>query len=873
MKHISVVVLLICHVLVVRAQSPEDARWSENFGANGILYESSGSGDSPVSSLLIDGADIYVGGKFTIAGKGILKWDVNTGRWKQLGLGVNGTVTQLCRWNDYIVVSGEFTEAGGVSAKNIALWNTKSEQWETVGKGGITGQINSMAVYRGELYVGGSFSGIDGKSVNGIARWNGTEWNTLGKGVYYGSVQALCVYNNELWVGGSFEAADGDKSKAKLAIWDGGTWKVVSGFSLPSIWNSNIKCLAALGNRLFVTGNWYWNGITLNNGALKKNVPQLVAFDGSTWYEPVTSFGSFTSQYAPLITSYGNDLIVAFSGLEEVNGISAKGIAKWNSQTDRWSAFGSGLSSGTQFSYAISAIATDGRIVVAGGSFAEAGGEFVNNVALFTLLEQRWIPFSSRSTNGLVGSIAIGGASGNAPRIYEIDGKMIVCGPFLYAGEKKVNSLAEWDGNTWQPIGTGIPGGVVGRALTSLSRLGGYIKVIAKYDDGLLIAGDYETIGGVTASGIAHFKNSVVNEFAGGISGAYNSQGGSSSILSVNCILVDGQDVYIGGTFLNAGGRLVNNIARWDGKQWNDMSGGLTFSSQSSAASVSVIKKMWDGRIIVGGYFDRAGADKAASLAIWDGKSWDVLIKPDSTDELPFVQDIEFEKETIFVGGGFKTIGGKYKRNIAYWDGNQWNEMLGGIGNSLTNGSVNVLKRVNKKLYVGGFFDVAGQTQAKNIAVWDIENKTWDALGSGLRNSNNAGFVNAIVEQNDTLFFSGLFDRAGTKQTINVAAWLPQMTTGIHESSTFSNEGEISIYPNPARSSVHIVFEKPESTSAELSVYDMLNRRIMSRTVTSVNGDRGYNVSIDINDFVNGMYTLRIEHDNQVKTAIFIVQH
>lgn len=870
MKHISVVVLLICHVLVVRAQSPEDARWSENFGANGILYESSGSGDSPVSSVLIDGSDIYVGGKFTITGSGILKWDMNTGRWKQLDRGVTGTVTLMCRWNDYIVVSGNFTEVSGIAAKNLALWNTKSERWETLGKG-IDGQVNSMAVFLGELYVGGNFSGINGKTVNGIARWNGTEWNTLGNGVYYGSVQALCVYNNELWVGGNFEAADGDKSKAKLAIWSGGSWKSASGFALASVWSTYVKCLAVVDDKLFVTGYWYWDGIILNNGTLKKSVPQLVAYDGSKWSEPVTTFGVNTSQYVPIIASNANELVVAFPGLDEVNGISAKGIAKWNSQSDRWSAFGSGLSSGTQYAYTISAISTDGNIVVVGGSFAEAGGEFVNNLALFSLSEQRWKPFASSSTNGLVVSEYYL-LSKYPPLLKMIDNLLVAVGPFVYAGEYRVNSLAQWKGATWTPLGTGIQGGISNRKISSLFSIQGYISTLGAYDGGIIVAGDYSGIGGVTASCLALYKNSTFAEFGGGVNGAFTIPGNSTSELSVECILVDGKDVYIGGTFQNAGGKLVNNIARWDGTQWNDLGGGVQNNGQTASAKIYCIKKMPDGRIIVGGAFTKSGNISTRGLAVWNGTSWGLLGTIDSMDQVSAIRDIEFDGKDVYIGGYIKTIEGKYVRNIARWDGLQWNEVSGGVSHALSSGMVLVMKKYGNKLYVGGSFNVAGQTEAKNVAVWDLDNKKWSALGSGLRNNYDAGFVNSIVGVNDTVFFGGLFDRAGTTQTVNVAAWLPLSATNINTESVTDNTNGVTIYPNPADNVIHISFDEIFSSYVKISVYDALGRKISEINRSYDNHEMEKRADIDIGNLMNGAYSIRVENENSVKTALFVVQ-
>jgi hypothetical protein len=80
-------------------------------------------------------------------------------------------------YNGELYVGGKFTTAGGVSASNIAKWNGTA--WSALGSGitgsntGSNSQVTSMAVYNGELYVGGDFTTAGGVSANYIAKWNG----------------------------------------------------------------------------------------------------------------------------------------------------------------------------------------------------------------------------------------------------------------------------------------------------------------------------------------------------------------------------------------------------------------------------------------------------------------------------------------------------------------------------------------------------------------------------------------------------------------------------------------------------------------------------------------------------------------------------
>lgn len=79
-----------------------------------------------------------------------------------------------------------------------------------------------------QLVVGGSFHTAGDQTLNNVALWDGTRWKTLGNTGPTGGVSALAVYNGDLYVGGSFTAADGaapGAMGASRAWWAGaGSW-------------------------------------------------------------------------------------------------------------------------------------------------------------------------------------------------------------------------------------------------------------------------------------------------------------------------------------------------------------------------------------------------------------------------------------------------------------------------------------------------------------------------------------------------------------------------------------------------------------------------------------------------------------------------
>ena len=115
---------------------------------NGATWSALGSGlGAPGQTLShvasIDGnvSGIFAGGLFTATGDGLLTlnnigfWNGST--WSPLGSGTNDLVQQIALWGDNLYVQGCFTQAGGVSTTNVAVWNTTSQSWAAFDQGWI----------------------------------------------------------------------------------------------------------------------------------------------------------------------------------------------------------------------------------------------------------------------------------------------------------------------------------------------------------------------------------------------------------------------------------------------------------------------------------------------------------------------------------------------------------------------------------------------------------------------------------------------------------------------------------------------------------------------------------------------------------------
>jgi trimeric autotransporter adhesin len=221
-----------------------------------------------VYSLAVYGGILYAGGSFDSAGGkpiyAIAQW--NDTAWSALGTGISAAdeddgVFAMVVYDGKLCIAGDFVVSGGT---NIALWDGSSM---SAPGGGTLGPVYSLAVYENELYVGGQITQAGGIPANCIALWNSVNWSSPDSGIWgengYSIVNALTVYNGELYAGGFFDTANGVHANC-IAKWDGTNWSSVgSGINV----GGDIDAMTVFNNSLFVGG-----GFDSAGGVYTKNI-------------------------------------------------------------------------------------------------------------------------------------------------------------------------------------------------------------------------------------------------------------------------------------------------------------------------------------------------------------------------------------------------------------------------------------------------------------------------------------------------------------------------------------------------------------------------------------------------------------------------
>ncbi len=391
------------------------------------------------------------------------------------------------------------------------------------------------------------------------------------------------------------------------------------------------------------------------------------------------------------------------------------------------------------------AIAVSGSKVYMGGDFDHAGGVAAQNVACWDSAAHTWSALGG-GVNSRVLAIA---ASGN---------DVYVGGNFTQAGGSTIKYIAHWDANTnsWSAMGSAM-------TMTTISPEAAAIAVAANGD--VYVGGQFETIGGVNARNIARWDGSAWHALGVGV---YDS---STPELSskVNAIAINGDDVYVGGQFLYAGGYGAHSIARWNGSAWSTLGSGVGGSYDTvDAVAVS------GSNVYIAGEFDTVtdstnGAQNAGHVAMWNGSEWSTMAG--GVDD-PDAYAIAIGSDGVYVGGRFSYLadGTTSVSRVARWNGASWSTVGASLialsGGVDSNVYALAYSSADNSIYLGGHPEIAGGRQANHVARYSATDDEWYALG----NSVNFPVYALAVDGND-IYLGGSFNSAGGLPAHGIAVW------------------------------------------------------------------------------------------------------
>lgn len=465
------------------------------------------------------------------------------------------------------------------------------------------------------------------------------------------------------------------------------------------------------------------------------------------------------------------------------------------------------------------AIAVDGQSVYLGGDFTAvmAGMPQDTFLRIARWDGQAW----SRLGDGLDGPVralcVVPGPAGGAPSV-------VVGGEFAVAGGSVAASrLARWDSERWSDVG----GGVSHAEIASMA----VVRAITTDGRYLYVAGLFDRAGrgnaSIAANGLAAFdtQTGTWRGFGSGLThlgssgegrallldgeqlyvgGAFDSAGDqpAASLACVNLAtgqwsafgagIRDGEftgqvnalardpataAIYVGGSFTAADIVPASGVVRLDSSGFTAL-GEFTFYGNPATASVRglAVCPARDGGpalVYAGGEFTQAGNSASANLVVhvdgqWTAPWGDVDNVVTALAALPAGDEAPCR---VVVAGDFVSSGGLRITHAGIWTGQSWQTFGQGVSyDPYADGNVfAILSDSAGGAIAGGYFDQAGPVRCGSLARWT--GTDWDAMSGGIAAAGGLGTVYALARIGTDVYVTGTFSSAGSVAAANIARW------------------------------------------------------------------------------------------------------
>ncbi|WP_210485769.1 T9SS type A sorting domain-containing protein [Rufibacter aurantiacus] len=612
---------------------------------------------------------------------------------------------------------------------------------ENYGLSGTDGNIISVLEVGDKIYAAGEFTTIGNARARNVAMWDGQKWHPVGDG-FNGPVAALVWHQGQLYAGGYYKAVGKVKAYG-IARWDGNQWHPVSN-------NPQSPGLASGFVQDFISdeenGKLYISGSFTNVDGVE-GTGNIAVWDGTKWA------GLAGGSDGGISASFLHDDKLFISGVfSQVGRKALKNVAYY--QNGEWHQMGTTDQGADTPIFHFALEEEGGNTLLAGGMFVTIDGKTLNGLARYDIDSKTWSAF----TNGENIGVKSGVERGEVKIIKVVNGSIYIGGQFDNVVGTKADGVAVYTKDKgFRPIGTGLAG----------------------VNDLLIHENEIMTFGGsVTANGMVHGEiDGEFTLFAGdsviyGMARAPFDPANPTSDLKwrtflgkpffaangyIRKFLVHKGELYVAGSFTKIGHDRVENIARWNGKNWVPLAGGL------NGANINDMVTIGDD-LYVGGSFSVTDVDDwsvGSHVARWDGQKWHALGRGVGGYQNSEVYTLATDGTNLYVAGILLELAGNPNgtdleiANIAKWDGRAWSSLGSGLD---LNGRVYSLLYHEGALYAGGGIRLPGNdTQMSDLSKWDGQN--WSSVGQFNH------MIRSMIWDEDNFYVGGLFNGVNGEST------------------------------------------------------------------------------------------------------------
>lgn len=332
-------------------------------------------------------------------------------------------------------------------------------------------------------------------------------------------------------------------------------------------------------------------------------------------------------------------------------------VAKWNGTT--WAELGTGSSALSANGDIYSICSDPSGNIYAGGHFTDAGG--MAYVAKWN--GSAWTELGGSSGFGATLVQSISSLASDA------QGNIYAAGEIAFlSGSNIYYQVMKWDGTAWTTVGGASNALNANNAITAMTvDASGNVYATGNFTNGTISTGHPY---------LAKFNGTSWSEVGAG-SGALNIPFGDYG----NTIAVSGSNVYVAGTFRDAGGKYY--VAKYDGSTWSELGGTASFGASVLDNPVKSVVVDGSGNVYAAG--ELIDANTAHSVVEkWNGSTWSNFGHYDNlAQDNAGINTMIYAHNLWYVAGGNQNTSGS--RFVAKYDGQGSNNAISELdGHTMT---------------------------------------------------------------------------------------------------------------------------------------------------------------------------------------------